>query len=88
MVNIVGIEGNPDVVLYKATADSGSSLTVCKVIRETVPLRCQLVGLALETRYDISVRSCLLGDVCGGPLTMSFRMKPDGELSLTHAMRR
>ncbi len=88
MVNIVGIEGNPDVVLYKATADSGSSVKICRVIRETTPLRCQLVGLAPETRYDVSVRSCLLGDACGGPLKMNFRMKPNGELSLTPAMQR
>ncbi len=87
MVNIVGVKGNPDVVLYKATADSGSSVTVCRVTRETVPLRCQLVGLTLETRYDISVSSCLMGDVCGEPLKMNFRMKPNGELSLTSAIQ-
>ncbi len=88
MVNIVGIEGNPDVVLYKATAGSGSSVKVCRVIRETRPLRCELVGLTPETRYDISVRSCLLGDACGEPLKMNFQMKPNGELSQTPAVQR
>ncbi len=88
MVNTVGVEGNPYVVLYKATADGGSSATMCRVTRETTPLRCQLMGLATETRYDISVRSCLLGDACGEPLKMKFRMKPNGELSLSPAMQR
>ncbi len=82
-MNIVGIGGNPDVVLYKATADSGSSVTVCRVTRETAPLHCQLVGLTPGTPYVISVRSCLLGDACGEPLKKNLRIKQNGELSLT-----
>ncbi len=83
MVNIVGVEGNPDLVLYKATAGSGSSAKECRVIRKTKPLRCQLDGLTSETRFNISVRSCLLGDVCGEPLKMKLQMKRDGRFPLS-----
>ncbi len=69
-MNIVGVEGNPDVVLYKATAGCGPSMKECRVMREANVLRCQLVGLSPVTRFDISVRSCLLGDVCCEALKM------------------
>ncbi len=76
MVNIEGVEGNPDVVLYKAMAGCGHSARVCRVIRETKPLRCQLVKLTPEVPYTITVRSCLLGDVCGEPLKTKLQVKP------------
>ncbi len=70
LVNIVGVKGHPDGVLYKATAGCGPSMKECRVMREANVLRCRLVGLSPVTRYDISVRSCLLGDVCGEALKM------------------
>ncbi len=68
-VSIVGVEGNPDLILYKATAQGGGGKHLCRVTRETVPLRCKLTGLQSATRYTISVRSCLLDDVCGDAIT-------------------
>ncbi len=75
VVSIVGVEKNPDLILYKATAEAGGGKHVCRVTRETVPLRCKLTGLQSATRYTISVRSCLLGDICGDALTMRLDTK-------------
>ncbi len=69
VVSIVGVEGNPDLILYKATAHGGGGKHVCRVTHETVPLRCKLTGLQSATPYTVSVRSCLLDDVCGDAIT-------------------
>ncbi len=75
VVSIVGVEKNPDLILYKATAEAGERKHVCRVTRETVPLRCKLAGLQSATRYTISVRSCLLGDKCSDALTKQLDTK-------------
>ncbi len=75
VVSIAGVEGNPDLILYKATAQGGGGKHVCRVTRETVPLQCKLTGLQSATRYTVSVRSCLLDDVCGDALTMELETK-------------
>ncbi len=75
IVSIVGVDGNPDLVLYKATAEGGGAKYECRVTRETVPLSCLITGLQLVTRYTISVRSCLSGDRCGDALTQKFETK-------------
>ncbi len=79
VVSIVGVDGNPDLILYKATAEGGGRMYECKVTRETVPLRCAITGLQVVTRYTISVRSCLLGDRCGDALTQQVATKPHGK---------
>ncbi len=81
MVNIVGVEGNPELILYNATTQGGDMKHECLVTRETVPLGCRLVGLQPATRYTISVRSCLLSGVCGDALTMEVDTKPLGIVS-------
>ncbi len=75
VVSIVGVDGNPDLVLYKATAEGGGAKHECKVTRETVPLSCSITGLQVVTRYAIAVRSCLSGDRCGSALTKQFETK-------------
>ncbi len=69
VVIIDGVDWNPDMILYKATAQGGGRKHVCRVTRETVPLRCKLTGLQPGTSYTVSVRSCLLDDVCGDAIT-------------------
>ncbi len=78
IVTIAGVEGNPDLILYKATAEEGGRKHVCRVTRETVPLQCKLIRLQPSTRYTISVRSCLSGDRCGDALTVEIDTKPTG----------
>ncbi len=75
VMSIVGVEGNPDLILYKATAESVNRKYVCRVTRETIPLHCRLTGLQPATHYTVSVRSCLLGDRCGDALTMEVETK-------------
>ncbi len=79
VVSIVGVDGNPDLILYKATAEGGGRTYGCRVTRETVPLRCAIIGLQVVTLYTISVRSCLLGDRCGDALTQQVATKPHGK---------
>ncbi len=79
VVSIDGVDGNPDLILYKATAEGAGRKFECRVTRETVPLRCKLTGLQVVTRYTISVRSCLLGDRCGDALTQQVATKPHGK---------
>ncbi len=78
VVSIVGVDENPDLVLYKATAEGGGRKHECRVTRETVPLSCLITGLQVVTRYTISVRSCLSGDRCGDALTQQLATKPKG----------
>ncbi len=78
IVNIVGVDGNPDLILYKATAEGGGRKHDCRVARGTVPLRCKLTGLQSSTGYTISVRSCLSGNRCGNALTQQLATKPQG----------
>ncbi len=78
VVSIVDVAGNPDLILFKATAQGGDKKHECLVTRESVPLQCQLTGLQSATRYTISVRSCLSGDRCGDALTMEVDTKPQG----------
>ncbi len=75
VVSIVGVDGNPDLILYKATTEGGGRKYECRVTRETVPLSCSITGLQLVTHYTISVRSCLSGDRCGDALTQQFETK-------------
>ncbi len=79
VVSIDGVDENPDLVLYKATAEGGGRKHECRVTRETVPLSCSITGLQVVTRYTISVRSCLLGDRCGDALTQQVATKPHGK---------
>ncbi len=72
VVTIDGVDWNPDLILYKTTAQGGGGKHVCRVTRETVPLQCKLTGLQSATRYSVSVRSCLLDDICGEALTMEL----------------
>ncbi len=77
-VSIVGVEGNPDLILYKVTTQGGGKMHECRVTRETVPLRCKLTGLTPYRHYVISVRSCLLGDRCGDALKKEVETRPQG----------
>ncbi len=69
-VSVFGAKKNPDVILYKATAEGSGNRHDCRVTRETVPLQCKLIGLKPATLYTISMRSCLSGDRCGDALTL------------------
>ncbi len=81
VVSIVGVEGNPNVILYKTTARGGNGKHECRVTRETVPLHCKLTGLQPATHYTISVSSCLSGDRCGDALTTEVTTNPQGSFA-------